>query len=101
MKQESIEKLILTCLDTLRQMDLKESTIKRHWRHFNLLKDYMSLNGQNLYNETVGKKYQFDIFSEGNACDYEQSRIKNSIREVLKIHFFNFSSSRFSDQTVI
>ena len=79
MNQESIEELILTCLDTLRKMDFKESTIKHHCRHFNLLKDYMKLNEQNLYNETVGEKFQFDIFTEGNACDYEQSRIKNSI----------------------
>jgi site-specific recombinase XerD len=79
MSQKSIEKLIPTCLDTLRQLDFKEGTIDRHRRHFNLLKDYMKMNGQNQYNETIGEKYQFDIFTEGKASDYKQSCIKNSI----------------------
>jgi len=79
MSQKSIEKLIPICLDTLKQMDFKERTIKRHRRHFNLLKDYMKMNGQNLYNETIGEKYQFDIFMEGNAFDYKKSCIKHSI----------------------
>jgi site-specific recombinase XerD len=79
MSQKSIEKLTLSCLDKLRQLDFKESTIKRHQRHFNLLKDYMRMNGQNLYNETLGEKYQLDILTEGNANDYKQKCIKQCI----------------------
>ncbi len=79
MRQESIEELIQTCLDTLQQMDFKEGPLNRHRRQFNLLKDYMRLNGQNIYNETVGEKYQFSIFTLGNTTDYKQKCIKNSI----------------------
>jgi len=79
MSQKSIKNLILTCLDKLRQLDFKESTIKRHRRQFNLLKVYMRMNRQNLYNETLGEKYQLDIFMEGKANDYKQKCIKHSI----------------------
>jgi len=79
MSQKSIKKLIQTCLDKLKQLDFKESTIKRHRRHLNLLMDYMRMNGQNLYNETHGEKYQIDIFTEGNANDYKKKCIKHSI----------------------
>lgn len=65
-----------------RQLDFKESTIKRHLCHFNHLKEYMRMNGQNLYNETVGEKYQFDIFTEGNASDYKLSCVKKSIDQL-------------------
>lgn len=79
MSKKSIEKLIPTCLDMLKQLDFKESTIKRHRCHFNLLKAYMSMKGQNLYNETIGEKYQIDAFTEGIATDYKQKCIKHSI----------------------
>jgi integrase/recombinase XerD len=79
MSQKSIEKLIQTCLDILRQLDFKKSTIKRHRRHFNLLKDYMMMNGQTLYTETLGERYQFDVFTAGTASEYKQNSIKHSI----------------------
>jgi len=79
MNQKSIEKLIKTCMDTLMQLDFRESTIKIHRRHFNQLKGYMKLNGQNLYNETIGEKFQLDILTVGNVTEYKQRNIKRSI----------------------
>lgn len=79
MSHKSIEKLIPTCLDKIRQLNFKESTINRHRRHLNLLKDYMGINGQTIYNETIGEKFQLEIFNAGNATDYKQHCIKHSI----------------------
>ena len=79
MRQKSIKKLILTSLDKLKHLDFKESTIKRHRCHLNLLMDYMRMNGQNQYNETLGEKYQLDVLKQGNANDYKKKCIKQSI----------------------
>ena len=79
MNHTSIAKLIQTCSNTLRQLDFKESTIKRHQRNLHHLKDYMMSNGQNLYNEKVGEKYQLNILTEGNVKDYRLKEIKHSL----------------------
>ena len=79
MSRKSIKKLIQTCLDTLKQMDFKESTIRRHRRQFNLLKVYMRMIGQNQYSETLGEKYQVDILTQGKANDYKLKCIKQAI----------------------
>ena len=79
MNYKSIDELIKTCLDTLVQLNYKESTIKRYLRHFNQLKDNIRLNGQNLYDETVGEKYLLDMLTEGSASDYKLYCIKHSI----------------------
>jgi site-specific recombinase XerD len=75
----SIDELIQTCLDTIKQLDFKESTIKRHQRHLLHLKDYMRSNGQNLYDESVGEKYQLNILIEGITKDYGLKEIRYSI----------------------
>ena len=79
MKNIPIDKLIQTCLDTLRMLDFKESVIKRHYRQFLHLKNYMKSNGKNLYNENVGEKYQFDLLSEGKTQSSRLKVIKYSI----------------------
>jgi site-specific recombinase XerD len=79
MRQKSIEKLIPICLKALRQMEFKESTIKRHQSHFNQLNDYMKQNVKILYNEIIGEKYQMDIFTKKNVSDYNYKSIGRSI----------------------
>ena len=66
----SLEELIQTCLDTLKQSNFRESVIKRHRRHLLQLKDYMRLKGQELYDESAGEKYQLDMLTKGNIKDY-------------------------------
>jgi site-specific recombinase XerD len=79
MNHTSIDELIHTCFHTLKQLDFKESTIKRHRRYLLFLKDYMRSNKRNLYDESVGEMYQFDILTEGNAKDYRLKDIRHSI----------------------
>jgi integrase/recombinase XerD len=79
MNQTSIAKLIQTCLNTLKQLDFKESTIKRHRRNLLHLKDYMKSNRQSIYNERVGEKYQLNILTEGKANDHRLKEIRHSI----------------------
>lgn len=74
-----IEELIKTCLDTLKQLDFKESMIKRHGRHLIQLRDYMASNDQNLYSENVGEMYQLAMLKEGNVKDPKLKEIRYSI----------------------
>jgi site-specific recombinase XerD len=75
----SIDEQIQTCLDTIKQLDFKESTIKRHQRHLLHLKDFVRSSGQNSYDENIGEKYQFDLFSEGTTKDYKLREIRHTI----------------------
>jgi site-specific recombinase XerD len=79
MNPTSIEELIHTCLDTLKQVDFKAATIKRHRRHLLYLKDYMRSKGQNLYDESVGEKYQLDMITEGYIKDYRLNETRHSV----------------------
>jgi site-specific recombinase XerD len=74
-----IDEQIQTCLDTIKQLDFKESTIKRHRRHLLHLEDYMRSKGQNYYSENVGEKYQLDLITEGDTKDYKLKEIRHSI----------------------
>lgn len=75
----SVDEQIQTCLDTIKQLDFKESTIKRHRNHLLHLKDHVRSNGQNSYNENIGEKYQFDLLSEGTTKDYKLKEIRHTI----------------------
>lgn len=79
MSHTFIEELVQDCLNTLNQLDFKESVIKRHRRHLLQLKDYMRSKGQDLYDESVGEKYQLDMLTEGNIKDYRMKEIIHSI----------------------
>ena len=79
MNSTSIEELIQSCLDALKQLDFKKSTIKRHRRYLLQLKDYMRSKGQNLYDENVGEKYLLDMLTEGNFKDYRLKDTRHSI----------------------
>jgi len=85
MRQKLVEKLILSCLETLRKQDFKESTIKRYRCQFNQLIGYMKLNGQVMYSESIGEKYQVDIFEKRNFSCYTQKCIRNSIDRLNEI----------------
>jgi site-specific recombinase XerD len=75
----SIDEQIQTCLDTIKQLDFKESSIKRHRKHLLHIKEYLRSNEQNSYNEDIGEKYQFDILSEGTTKDYKLKEIRHTI----------------------
>jgi len=75
----SIDEQIQTCLDTIKQLDFKESSIKRHRKHLLQLKDYLRSNGQNSFDENIGEKYQFDLLSEGTSKDYKLREIRHTI----------------------
>ena len=75
----SIDEQIQTCLDTIKQLNFKESSIKRHRKHLLHLKDHVRSNGQNSYNENIGEKYQFDLLSEGTTKDYKLKEIRHTI----------------------
>lgn len=79
MSHTFIEELVQDCLNSLNQLDFKESVIKRHRRHLLQLKDYMRSKGQDLYDESVGEKYQLDMLTEGNTKDYRLKEIRNSV----------------------
>lgn len=79
MSNTFIEELVQDCLNTLNQLDFKESVIKRHRRHLLQLKDYMWSKGQDLYDESVGEKYQLDMLTEGNTKDYRLKEIRHSV----------------------
>ncbi|MDP2336956.1 MAG: site-specific integrase [Bacteroidota bacterium] len=79
MNHTFIDELIQNCLTMLKQLDFKESVIKRHRRRLLNLKYYMKANGQNLYDETVGEKYQLDMLTEGNIKDYRLKEIRHSV----------------------
>jgi len=79
MNQTSIDKLIQTSLDTLKQLDFKESTIKRHRRQFLYLRSYMRSHRQDLYDESIGEKCQIDMLTEGVAKDFRLKEIRHSI----------------------
>jgi len=75
----SIDEQIQTCLDTIKQLDFKESSIKRHRKHLLHLKDHVWSNGQNSYNENIGEKFQFDLLSEGTTKNYKLKEIRHTI----------------------
>jgi site-specific recombinase XerD len=75
----SVDEQIQTCLDTIKQLDFKESSIKRHRKHLLHIKEYLRSNEQNSYNEDIGEKYQFDILSEGTTKDYKLKEIRHTI----------------------
>lgn len=79
MSHTFIEELVQGCLITLNRLDFKESVIKRHRRHLLQLKEYMSSKGQDLYDESVGEKYQLDMLTEGNIKDYKLKEICHSV----------------------
>lgn len=79
MNPTAIEELIQTCLNTINQLDFKESVIKRHRRRLFQLKDYLRSKGQDLYDESVGEKYQFDMLTDGNIKDYRLKEIRHSV----------------------
>lgn len=82
MNQVSIDELIQTCLDQFKVLDFKESTIKRHQRSFNHLRDYMRLQGQAVYNEQVGEEYYSDVLSKGSRQKEAQYSI-NFLNDIL------------------
>lgn len=75
----SIDEQIQFCLDTIKQLDFKESSIKRHRKNLLHLRDYLRSNGKNSYNENIGEKYQFDLLSEGTFKDYRLREIRYTI----------------------
>jgi len=74
-----IDELIQNCLTMLKQLDFKESVIKRHQRRLFNLKDYMKLEGQNSYDESVGEKYLLDMLQKGNTRECRLKETKHSI----------------------
>ena len=79
MNHTFIDELIQNCLTTLKQLDFKESVIKRHGRHLLNLKDYMQSEGQNSYDESVGEKYLLDMLQKGNTKECRLKETKHSI----------------------
>jgi integrase/recombinase XerD len=79
MKSKSIEELIQVCLDALKQLNFKESTINRHRRRLFHLRDYIRSKEQIVYNETVGEKYLLDMLTEGNFKDFLLKETRHSI----------------------
>ena len=79
MNHTLIDELIQDCLTMLKQLDFKESVIKRHRRSLLNLRDYMRSKGQNLYDETVGEKYLLDMLQKGNVREYRVKETKHSI----------------------
>jgi site-specific recombinase XerD len=79
MNHTFIDELIQNCLTTLKQLDFKESVIKRHRRSLFNLKDYMKSEGQNSYDESVGEKYLLDMLQKGNARECRLKETKHSI----------------------
>ncbi len=79
MNHTFIDELIQNCLTTLKQLDFKESVIKRHRRSLFNLKDYMKSEGQNSYDESVGEKYLLDMLQKGNTRECRLKETKYSI----------------------
>lgn len=79
MNHTFIDELIRNCLTMLKQLDFKESVIKRHRRRLLNLRDYMKSEGQNSYNESVGEKYLLDMLQKGNVREYRVKETKHSI----------------------
>ncbi|MDD4193431.1 MAG: site-specific integrase [Mangrovibacterium sp.] len=79
MNPTTIEELVQDCLNTLKQLDFKESVIKRHRRHLLHLKDYMRSKEQDLYDESVGEKYQLDMLTEGNIKNYRLKEVGHTL----------------------
>lgn len=79
MNHTFIDELIQNCLTMLKQLDFKESVIKRHRRRLLNLTDYMKSKGQNLYDESVGEKYLLDMLQKGNARECRLKETKHSI----------------------
>jgi len=75
----TIDEQIQACLDSIKKLDFRESSIKRHRKHLLHLKDYMRMNGFHSYNEDIGEKYQLDLLSEGTAKDYRLKEIRHTI----------------------
>jgi len=79
MNSKPIDELITICENILKDVDFKESTIKRYHRSFLYLRDYMRLNSLYLYNESIGEMYLHAILSKGNAADYRLKVAGHSI----------------------
>jgi integrase/recombinase XerD len=79
MKSKSIEELIQICLDSLKQLNFKESTINRHRRRLFHLRDYIQLKEQIAYDENVGEKYLLDMLTEGIFKDFKLKDTRHSI----------------------
>jgi integrase/recombinase XerD len=79
MNNAAIEELLQISLDTLQQLGFKASTIKRHRRVFLNLKDYMISKGQNVYDESIGEKYQIEMLTVGDAKEWKLKEIRHSI----------------------
>jgi site-specific recombinase XerD len=74
-----IDEQIQACLDSIKELDFKESTIKRHHRHLLSLKDYLRSIGQKSYDENIGERYQFELLSKGTTKDYKLKEIRHTI----------------------
>lgn len=74
-----INELVKTCDATLKRLEFKESTLKRHQRCFLHLKAYMISNGLDIYDEIVGEKYQLNMLTGGHAKNYTLRCTANSI----------------------
>jgi len=79
MNHAFIYELIQNCLTMLKQLDFKESVIKRHQRRLFNLKDYMKSEGQNSYDESVGEKYLLNMIQKGNTRECRLKETKHSI----------------------
>lgn len=79
MNHTFIDELIQNCLTMLKQLDFKESVIKRHRRRLLNLKDYMKSEEQNSYDESVGEKYLLDMLQKGNVRESRLKETKHSI----------------------
>jgi site-specific recombinase XerD len=79
MKPKSIEKLIQTCLDELKKLKFKESTINRHRRCLFHLSDYIRSKELDVYNENIGEKYLLDMSIKGNFKDFKLKDARHSI----------------------
>ncbi len=69
MNHKPIDELAKSGEKILRDLDYNENVLKRYLRYFRYLKNYMVVNGLDLYDETVGEKYLYSLISENSVSN--------------------------------
>jgi integrase/recombinase XerD len=75
----TIDEQIQTCLDSIKELDFKESTIKRHHRYLLSLKGYLRSIGHDSYDENIGEQYQLELLTKSNIKEYKLKQIGYTI----------------------
>lgn len=79
MKTKSIDELIESCLQFLKETGYNKEVTIAHKRRFILVKNFMGENSIPLYSEAMGENFKLSFLESNSSSDYRYTGIKSSI----------------------